>query len=263
MRRISHSGRSTQELEPDSMAFRWNQSVLLGIFSIPLERISRRRIQWAGFADAVLLCRRWPAPAIRRHSSAHRRQASAQRRQCSMCLCFSHSRAHSSQTSAHSWQKSAARSLPRAITIVAVRQISAHSRSSSMQRASIPTSCSFKQAVAQCSHSSAHSLQASMQLRMASWVMVIVSVSFEGSNPRERSNPHAIAPDSQHDARESDISRECSPLHRRSQLPRFLPCSVMPSIQRQNRLRLRSPLTLDHGPAFRLRRTMGSETVWT
>jgi len=58
---------------------------------------------------------------------------------------------------------SSANSEPLAINAAAVAQIFAQSRSRVMQRAIILTFSSFKQALAHCSHSTAHSLQASMQ----------------------------------------------------------------------------------------------------
>ncbi|ODU23912.1 MAG: hypothetical protein ABS95_02640 [Verrucomicrobia bacterium SCN 57-15] len=55
----------------------------------------------------------------------------------------------------------------------AVRQILAQSRSSAMQRAIIFTSFSCKQALAQCSHSAAHSSQASIQVLCFSCMLLL------------------------------------------------------------------------------------------
>jgi hypothetical protein len=223
----------------------------------------RARDQCAECSAAREPGRGWPAPAIFRHSAAQRRQASAQRWQCSMWGCFSHSCAHSSQTSAQSWQNSAARSLPRAITMVAVRQISAHSRSSAMQRASIFTSCSFKQAVAQCSHSIAHSLQASMQLRMVSCVMGVVSSSFKKLGRDQAMSRRAVTGEPQGGRRR--IRQFVKRLSARPTVgPPYQPFGWSgTALCAEKSHGLKRRLTLDHSPAFRLRCMDGSEAVWT
>jgi hypothetical protein len=82
--------------------------------------------------------------------------------------CFSHSAAHSSQTSAQSEQICGASSLPRPIQAAATRQICAQSVSTAMQRAIAFGSSSFRHIEAQCSHASAQALQASIQ-DLCSW----------------------------------------------------------------------------------------------
>lgn len=146
----------SQEFKPESMgSFRgcWLHRVCLEFSAIGWEIVLDARHQWAGCSAVRGDPLRVAAPAMRRHASAHWRHASAKRLQCSKRSAWrSHSTAQSSQASAHKSQKSAARSLPRAMSTAAVRHSSAHSMSSSMQRASVLTSSSFKQAVAQWSH---------------------------------------------------------------------------------------------------------------
>ena len=112
------------------------------------------------------------APPISRHASAHLRQASAHSWQRAI-LCFAHSAPHASHTSAQSWQTRSANSDPRAISRAAKEQMSAQLRSSSMHRVIILTSSSCRHAVAQCSHASIHSWQASMQVRYFSCDILI------------------------------------------------------------------------------------------
>lgn len=98
------------------------------------------------------------------HASAHLRHASAHFLQCSICECFSHSTAQAVHISAHRLQICFANSLPPAIASIAKRQMAAQSWSNRMQRANILMSCSPRQALAQCLHSTAHSKHAAIQL---------------------------------------------------------------------------------------------------
>src|ERR1700730_3836607 len=83
-----------------------------------------------------------------RHSSAHLRQISAHTLQCSMsAACFSHSFAQASQTCAHCLATSGANRLSRERYCIVREQISAQSRSSSMQSTSMPKSFSKRQSV--------------------------------------------------------------------------------------------------------------------
>lgn len=109
--------------------------------------------------------------AICRHSAAHVRQASAQRLQWSWA-CFAHSTAQLSQISAHRRQVVAMCSLPRAMTVAANRQVSAHSTSSAMQRAIALTSTSCRHADRHWLQAMAHWLQASRQL-LWGWVGMV------------------------------------------------------------------------------------------
>lgn len=101
-------------------------------------------------------------PGMLRHSAAQRRHSVAHRWQWSN-LCFSHSVPQASQISAQMRQMSATNFDPRLMYAAAAQQIAAQSRSSRMHSAIIPLLDSLKQASQQCSHSSAHLMQASMQ----------------------------------------------------------------------------------------------------
>ena len=105
--------------------------------------------------------------AILRHSSAHRRQAVAQLWQW-VSWNLPHSVAHESQIVAHRSHRAFAWALPRAMYCTASVQISAQSRSSWMQWVLEPTSGSCRQAVAQCSHSTAHFWHSSMHVLYSS-----------------------------------------------------------------------------------------------
>ncbi len=93
-------------------------------------------------------------------------------------LCLAHSAPHASHTSAHRAQARSANGEPRAISRAANEQVSAQLRSSSMHRVILSTDSSCKQAVAQCSHASMHSLHASMQSSYFSWAMIVVCLVF-------------------------------------------------------------------------------------
>lgn len=108
------------------------------------------------------------------HFSAHLRQTSAQHLQCSMCLCFSHSVAHASQISAHSFKICSACSDPLAKNAVASWHISAQSSSNLIHFANIFTSCSFKQATVQWLHSAAQAFSALISSIFFSWLIFLV-----------------------------------------------------------------------------------------
>lgn len=110
---------------------------------------------------------------MRRHSAAQRRQASAQALQWSRS-CLSHSSAQASQAIAHSSQNLAAKRLPRDINRAAIRHRSAQSRSNRMHSAISCILGSRRQALAQCSHASAHSSHARMQSTNCSWGMRVL-----------------------------------------------------------------------------------------
>lgn len=131
---------------------------------VPREKRPRR----AAVHQSARLARnaRWQfqaiAPAICRHSSAQRSQASAQRWQCSVS-CRRHSWPQASQMSAQMRQISVAKRESRDMYAAAMKQMAEQSRSRRMHSAIAETSCSSRQAVAQCSHSCAHSRHARMQ----------------------------------------------------------------------------------------------------
>lgn len=102
--------------------------------------------------------------AILRHSSAHILHAWAHSLQCSMSLYFSHSSAHSSQISAQIAQIFFECSLSRDINCDAVIHMFVQSRLSCIHLVIELTSCSRRSEVAQNSHDSKQSLQASMQV---------------------------------------------------------------------------------------------------
>lgn len=130
-----------------------------------------------------------------------------------------------------------------------------------MQRASILTSCSFKQAVAQCSHSIAHSLQASMQLRMDSCAMGVISSSFKKLGREQAMSRRAVTGEPQGGRRR--IRQFVVWLSARLTLGAVSQpvgwSGAGSSTEGPRGLKRR--LTLDHGPAFRLRCTKGSEAV--
>ena len=132
-----------------------------------------------------------------------------------------------------------------------------------MQRASIFTSCSFKQAVAQCSHSIAHSLQASMQLRMVSCAMGVVSSSFKKLGRDQAMSRRAVTGEPQGGRRR--IRQFVKRLSARPTVgPPYQPFGWSGTALCAEKFHgPKRRLTLDHSPTFRLRCMDGSEAVWT
>jgi len=98
---------------------------------------------------------------IARHSTAHLLHSSAQRRQWSIS-CLQHSSAQTRHISAHALQSNEAFSPPIIMSCAVETQTNEHSISSWIQGPSILTLSSLRHSDAQCLHSAAQAMHASM-----------------------------------------------------------------------------------------------------
>ena len=108
-----------------------------------------------------------------RHSTAHLLHSSAQRRQWSIS-CLQHSSAQTRHISAHALQSNEAFSPPIIMSCAVETQNNEHSISSWIQGPSILTLSSLRHSDAQCLHSAAQAMHASMHRWNRSWLMFII-----------------------------------------------------------------------------------------